>query len=213
MNSTPLRLVRTALFGSIVCTTAGCIFFNPALPSTNPQRGGTEDPSCAPVDFAAPNFIGTVRADPLFLPALERLQQYAAANQVKILITNSFRDNNAGLHDAIVPPANRSNHLVGHAIDFNLRYGVNFGTPCDSTCMSAPFDSLPAPVRGFLAAVRADGELKWGGDFTTGRDVVHIDDRLNRRDPTSYDRRYRALRGNDPMCQVPIDDPRADLPF
>ena len=35
-------------------------------------------------------------------------------------VTNAFRKENQILDETIVPPASRSNHLVGHAIDMNL---------------------------------------------------------------------------------------------
>ena len=44
----------------------------------------------------------------------------------------------------------------------------------------------PKDVRDFIAKIRQDPDLRWGGDFRA-RDVVHIDDELNRKQPEIWD--------------------------
>ena len=66
-------------------------------------------------------FVGAeVLADADFLPLLDRLNDHAAACGVEIHVTSSFRDPDRAPDGAIVPPARRSNHFVGHAIDMNV---------------------------------------------------------------------------------------------
>lgn len=197
------------VFCVILVATTGC------PPAEDPQTGqdtvlGLGD-GCSPVSFSGSHFVGTIRIDPDFGPAMARLNGYAKKNNVKIDVTSSYRESNSNLHDAVVAPANRSNHLVGHAIDFNLLYGDGFSQRCNSGCLAGSFSSLPTGVRGFLQDVRNDSVLKWGGDFSTP-DVVHIDDRLNTRNPTEWDARYAAMRGRGADCETTTTgDPDIDV--
>jgi len=74
---------------------------------------------------------------------------------------------------AIVPPAQLSNHNIGHAIDMNVVYGTS-NTLCDSKCLGG---TQPAAVKCFIDAVKRAG-LRWGGNFRP-IDFVHIDDGYN----------------------------------
>jgi len=110
-----------------------------------------------------------------FFPALDRINQYAEQADVKLLITSSFR-RNANVAGAIVRPATMSNHMVGHAIDMNFKYGPGYTKACNSSCLFR--QPLPGPVQRFIDLVRQDNGLRWGGDFST-YDPVHIDDHYN----------------------------------
>jgi hypothetical protein len=68
-----------------------------------------------------------------------------------------------------------SNHLAGHAIDMNVKYGEAKDKWCNSTCLGGV---LPDGVSGFIKAIQDDAGLRWGGDFSD-KDPVHIDDNLN----------------------------------
>jgi hypothetical protein len=125
-----------------------------------------------------------LRADFDFFTSLDRLNRFAADCGVEIFVTSSTREPGRTVAGAIVPPATRSNHLVGHAIDMNLRFD---GQLFDSKALKrGNLANLPAPVREFIGKVRADGTLRWGGDFNP-EDPVHFDDGLNRRDPALWD--------------------------
>ena len=91
---------------------------------------------------------------------------------------------------AIVKPATRSNHLVGHAIDMNVQFGPN-RTFANSSVLRQ-FPNVPPPVAAFLQAVIDDPDLRWGGQFST-KDPVHIDDGLNLRNRAKWDQRYALL--------------------
>ena len=144
---------------------------------------GRADGACQLERYHHPQVIGKPAiVDLAFFPALDRLAGYAAAAGVLILITSATRDPGGLVNGAIVKPADRSNHLVGHAIDFNLQ--TKDGRIFNSARLK-DLGKQPAPVRKFIAAVRADAGLRWGGDFSQP-DVVHIDDGLNVRNPTTW---------------------------
>src|SRR5262245_57398701 len=78
--------------------------------------------TCAhPIDRNT-RFIGTeLRADADFFPFLDRLNDFATDCGLEIFVTSSTREPGRTINGAIVKPATRSNHLVGHAIDMNLK--------------------------------------------------------------------------------------------
>jgi len=146
------------------------------------------------INYVASNMVGlngtAIEIDSDFRGAMDSVNGYAIANRVKVLVTHSLRRNPSHVPGAIVPPARRSNHLVGHAIDFNILYGPNFGSLCNarSGCLANP----PPEVHDFLNAVRSDPTLRYGGDFSTP-DVVHIDDGLNTNHPDTWEAKYECI--------------------
>lgn len=141
--------------------------------------------------FSGDRFVGEpVLADADFVPALERLDAYAKETDVEIYVTSSFRQPSEPLSGAIVEPARMSNHLVGHAIDMNLRAaGAHFNS---AVLRRGNLANLPAAVRAFIERVRSDPDLRWGGDFRQ-EDPVHIDDGLNHSDPDRWTEKLRTL--------------------
>ena len=131
-----------------------------------------------------------IQADVDFEACLNRLNSYAQECGVTIHVTSSFRTPNAALRGTIVPPAERSNHLIGHAIDMNLQSASGFFPSAKLRRANLP--NLPEEIRRFLEKVRADPELRWGGDFIT-EDPVHIDDGLNVRHPERWAQKFAAL--------------------
>jgi hypothetical protein len=153
------------------------------------DESGPPAPTCVLTTYSGSNFTGEqVVADVEFVPALEAINQHAADNDVNLLITDSFRPQGRAVKGAIVPPASRSNHLAGHGIDMNVMYGPGKTSLCNSRCLGRR--NPPAAVKTFIAAIRADANLRWGGDFSP-RDPVHIDDNLNA-DDTAWKARYVA---------------------
>ena len=126
------------------------------------------------VTYTNPLFIGEkVQVDLDFVPALDRVAAYAAQAELKVWVTSSIRPLNNQVRGAIVPPAARSCHHIGHAIDMNLMHN---GTLYNSTKLKRHnLPHLPGAIRQFIDAIRQDDELRWGGDFAT-EDPVHIDD-------------------------------------
>ena len=127
------------------------------------------------------------RADVQFLPSLEKINTYAEEANVIIHVTSSFRTT-TNVRGAIVKPATFSNHLAGHGIDMNVRYGN--GQFANSKVL-AKYPNVPEPVKQFLKAIIDDPKLRWGGKFNT-KDPVHIDDHLNK-DRAAWKKRYEAM--------------------
>jgi D-alanyl-D-alanine carboxypeptidase len=139
--------------------------------------------------YQNPRFTGqpaTVDAD--FVPHLDRISGFAGECGLKIFVTSSLRDPDGGISNAIVTPAKRSNHFVGHAIDMNLQ--LDNGTFINSSALKK-LSTQPQPVQRFIELVRNAAGLRWGGDFPTP-DVVHIDDGLNITRPDLWDSKFAS---------------------
>src|SRR5690606_11951139 len=129
------------------------------------------------VEFTASNFVGKkVIADNDFVAGLKRINKYAKDSEVLIHVTSSYRKD-ANVANAIVTPSKMSNHMVGHAIDMNVRYGDDYKKWCNSAALNKT--TLPEPVAKFINLISADVELRWGGDFRK-KDSVHIHDYYNK---------------------------------
>ena len=111
-----------------------------------------------------------------FLPHITSLDKYAKEVELTIIITNSYRPASQYLTNTVVEPVSTSNHHVGCAIDFNIKYKRK-------TYTSDEFhrDSLykvPSNIKSFISKIRNNRVLRWGGDFNTS-DPVHIDYPMN----------------------------------
>ena len=108
-----------------------------------------------------------------FDTSLQRVNEIAKSHGVELFVTSATRDARSAVRNAIVSPAKKSNHHIGHAIDMNP---ILNGEIYTSAMMSGDnFNRLPDAVKGFLNDVADDPGLRWGGRFKTP-DVVHIDD-------------------------------------
>jgi hypothetical protein len=151
---------------------------------------------CALTRFSASHFTGEpLIADVEFVGALEKINKYAAANKVEIYIVSSFREEKALVSGAKVTPAEKSNHLVGHAIDMNIDFAGKRYT--FDALKPSNLKNLPVEVQNFIQNIRNDPGLRWGGDFKDENgnpdpDPVHIDDNLNGRDSKVWETRLRA---------------------
>ena len=105
-------------------------------------------------------------------------------------MTSSFRKKGVPLTGTVVPPASKSNHYIGHAIDMNVQYKNGF---CNSGCLGR--SKLPPPVSCFIKKIRGDSGLRWGGDFRK-RDTVHIDDGYNQGSTSRYNALYTKVQRN-----------------
>ena len=146
------------------------------------------------VSFHGSQFVGKmVLADVEFIPMLEKLNEFANEGGILVHVTSSARQHGITLGNTIVPPASRSNHLVGHGIDMNLRKGQKFFN--SSALSKKSLNKQPKAVKNFIQAIRDDGALRWGGDFTR-EDPVHIDDNLNNRDPILWEAKFRIIQAD-----------------
>jgi len=90
---------------------------------------------------------------------------------------------------AIVPPAKKSNHLAGHAIDMNLQSASGFFN--SSKLKKSNFTNLPIEIKDLISLIKNDAVLRWGGDFNK-EDPVHIDDKLNLRNKGRWDLKFSS---------------------
>ena len=127
------------------------------------------------------------RSDKKFVPMLEKINAYAEQANVYVFVTSSFRTT-TNVNGAIVKPATRSNHLAGHAIDMNVVY--NNGQLANSKKL-AKYPNVPRDVKRFINFIIEDPDLRWGGNFNV-KDVVHIDDHLNK-SKNAWTRRYNVM--------------------
>lgn len=133
------------------------------------------------------NDIILISLDFVFL--LDKVNQFAVLSKVDLIITNSFRIPGQKLTGTIVSPAKKSNHLVGHAIDFKLNYS---GGNCDAECL-AKYPNVPQPVKNFLKLILEYPGLRWGGTFKKEPDPIHIDDGFNLKTPIEWDNLYTKI--------------------
>jgi hypothetical protein len=100
------------------------------------------------------------------------LNDEAKKAKVTLNINQTFRVHNASVGGAVVTPAKKSQHLVGHAVDLNIADGdtVNTAAMFNSGTETDAADS-------FIKAVKSKG-VRWGGDFSD-TDPVHFDDNLD----------------------------------
>ena len=160
-----------------------------AAADTETARAASSD-KCVVETYHNDRFTGDeIFADVDFFPALDRINAIAVRAGVKVHVTSSFRDPDRRPDGAIVPPATRSNHFVGHAIDMNLQ--SKSGSFNSEKLKKSNFSRLPKEIREFIELVRADPELRWGGDFKK-EDPVHIDDSLNIRDSELWDSKLES---------------------
>lgn len=150
------------------------------------EAAATPSSTCSIEVYHNSRFQGgrEISADRDFFPHLDRINAFAEETDVFIHITSSAREPDRDVRGAIVPPASRSNHMVGHAIDMNIKTATGFYN--SKALAKSKFNSLPANVKRFIGLIRADDVLRWGGDFSK-EDPVHIDDMLNRRHPDIWD--------------------------
>jgi hypothetical protein len=122
-----------------------------------------------------------------FYDITNKINRYAVKNNLHLIITQSYRPPNAKIYDAVVTPAVKSNHLAGHAIDFNMVYG---GKIFESENLSDnQFFKLPDAVKNFIGDIQADPAIRWGGDFEN-QDPVHLDDAVNINDVETWEKHY-----------------------
>lgn len=137
--------------------------------------------------FTASQFIGKpVLADIEFIPHLEKVNDFAATNGLKIFVTSPTRPWGVPVREPAFPPAKMSNHLIGHAIDMNIQIGGKLYTSHEL----GDFNSLPPAIKAFITDIRNHPVLRWGGDFG---DPVHIDDGLNLHNPNLWKEKFPII--------------------
>jgi hypothetical protein len=109
-----------------------------------------------------------VLANQGFVAGLDSLNTAAGTAKVQLRLNQVFRDQGVPPSGTVVPPASKSQHLIGHAADLNI---VDGQTVVTSAMLLA--NTAPKPATDLIAAAKVAG-LRWGGDFGT-RDPPHFD--------------------------------------
>ncbi len=144
--------------------------------------------------YTASNFRGECNVDEDFAAYLDKVNAIAARMGFLIYVTSSGRLDTI-VPGAIVVPAKKGNHLVFHAIDFNL-YEIATGIWYNSTKLG----DGKGPDEIFCKTVVDETGLFWGEAFKTP-DSVHMDDRLNFKDPELWQKKYNEIH-NLPATQL-----------
>jgi hypothetical protein len=133
-------------------------------------------------------FDRTVIVDHAFLEYIWIMDELALENNLEIKVQGrGFREAGAPVQNAVVPPSETSNHLIGHAVDINIAYN----RVLYNSARLGNYASLPQAIKNFIAGCERNG-LRWGGRFSDP-DPVHFDDNLYLRDKRTYDRLYREF--------------------
>jgi len=114
---------------------------------------------------------------------IQQIDSYANANNLELVINQSYRSDKKSPVKTVVKPAKYSNHHAGFAIDFNVKYDgeIYFSDQLKRGNIS----KLPSDIQNFFQKIRQDQNLRWGGDFNT-EDPIHIDMPINLLDKTLY---------------------------
>jgi hypothetical protein len=106
----------------------------------------------------------------------------ASKLKVKLSINQTFRDANVPPSGTVVTPANKSQHLIGHAVDLNILDADSFNSTANYKA-GTETDSADSFVKAMIAS-----GLRWGGNFadscSKAYDPIHYDDFV---DPHSED--------------------------
>ena len=105
------------------------------------------------------------------LPLLKEINKHAKSKKVTIKINQAFRVSGIGVSGAVVTPAKKSQHLIGHAIDCNIIDGGNWNS---SNTFKMNKESKNA--KEIIKLLKSSG-FRWGGDFSK-TDTPHFDKQL-----------------------------------
>lgn len=132
------------------------------------------------LNYTASNFEGVCTIEESFKPYLDCMNEISAKYGITVVVIDSLRKPVDHLPGEIVPPAKMSNHIVGHAVDADLKYKQAYMTGRVLQTMY----STNTDIQNFIHDLITAG-LRWGGLFSTP-DPVHFDDGLNIHNPALY---------------------------
>lgn len=187
-------IIDTVTFYRVKTATGGLGYVHGDYLEKMPSVAGTDLPMPEAGDFPSDvyeqiayeneRFIGeTAKIDRDFVAPMNRVAEYAKKCDVKIWVTSSTRNLGDQVRGAIVPPASRSCHHVGHAIDMNVMFDGKLYN--SQKLRKNNLLNLPAAIGKFINMIREDDILRWGGDFNV-EDPVHIDDDFFHRQEIMY---------------------------
>lgn len=130
------------------------------------------------IAYTNTNIQGICNIDDEFKTIMDQINEVCKHFDFNCVITSSKRASTL-VKGAIVTPAQMSNHLIGHAIDCNLKNNKT-GEYYNSKKMG---DGIAAD-ECVIKAIEAKG-IRWGGEFRA-KDEVHFDDGLNLKKPEKW---------------------------
>ncbi len=136
------------------------------------------------IDYKNTNFVGICKIHSDFKHKMDQVNEIAKKEEFFIIVTSSYRETNK-VKGAIVKPATRSNHMIGHAIDFNLSKDKRYYN-------SIKLGDMKGEDNDFITKIVKETGLTWGGSFKT-KDSVHLDDRLNVLNPKLWDKKFKEI--------------------
>ncbi|PCK08994.1 MAG: hypothetical protein COA42_06160 [Alteromonadaceae bacterium] len=116
------------------------------------------------------------------LQLLKDLNSQAKAKKVTIKINQAFRVHGVKVTGAVVPPASKSQHLIGHAIDCNIVDGDNW-----NNIKTFKNNKASDNAKKLIKKLK-ELSYRWGGDFTKV-DTPHFDKKLSSTE-FSYDAKF-----------------------
>jgi len=105
------------------------------------------------------------------LSLIKKINKEAIEKKITIKINQAFRVSGVKVTGAVVTPASKSQHLIGHAIDCNIVDGANWN---NSTNFKNKTETENA--KKIIKSLKASG-YRWGGDFKPV-DTPHFDKQL-----------------------------------
>ena len=111
-----------------------------------------------------------VMARPL-LADLRAMDVEAGRLGMTLNLNQALRIAGAPVSGAVVTPARKSQHLLGHALDLNMIDGTSWNTAADFRAGNETENA-----KTFIATMKANG-MRWGGDFRKA-DTPHFDREL-----------------------------------
>lgn len=115
-----------------------------------------------PSEFSNSEFV--IDAD--FYPGIEALNDAAILNSVIVSMNQTLRLAGATVSGAVVTPATRSQHLIGHGLDCNM---IDGSSNIGKSAFVAGQETKN--VKHFVSDAKSSG-LRWGGDWGNKTNLV-----------------------------------------
>jgi len=107
------------------------------------------------------------------LEHLVQADEKAKELSLMLNLNQAMRISGVKVTGAVVKPASKSQHLIGHAIDCNIIDGNNWNRTKDFKN-----NKQTKNAKVFIKAMKANG-MRWGGNFSKKYDPPHFDKNLN----------------------------------
>ena len=116
------------------------------------------------------------------LKHLVQADEKAKELSLMLNLNQAMRISGVKVSGAVVKPASKSQHLIGHAIDCNIIDGNSWNRTKDFKS-----NKQTKNANAFIKAMKTNG-MRWGGNFSNNFDPPHFDKNLN---ATSKDFEYK----------------------